>query len=136
MSTQSAKDFIEHANGNEAVRKTARERYGDIAGVGKENGYDFTKDEFDQAIRERKATHGDASTEGVCQCGGPTTCQGGGESEACQCGPDYKGDSTTCQCGPDYKGESTTCQCGPDYKDESTTCQCGGDGGKDPKSGD
>ena len=54
MSAQSAHDFIERANTDDAVRAAARERTGKIEEIGRQYGYDFTRAEFDQAMRERK----------------------------------------------------------------------------------
>jgi hypothetical protein len=98
MSTQGAKDFIERANQDAAVRKTARERYSEIASVGQEHGFEFTKDEFDQAMRERKGTAGEpAGGDQVCQCGHDTCVndaaagvadEDGGGDQVCQCGHD------------------------------------------------
>lgn len=54
MSTQAVHDFIDRAGKDAAVRKSIRERKKDIVGVGKQHGYDFTKDEFDKVFKERK----------------------------------------------------------------------------------
>lgn len=127
MSTQGAQEFIEQANQNPVIRKAARERYADIAGVGSDHGFDFTRDEFDQVMRERKASGGQGS-------GGSTTCQcgtGAEEGVTCQCGTDTGGSSTTCQCGgeqseedPETPTSDTVCQCGSG-DGGGTTCQCG-----------
>jgi len=129
MSVQSAKDFIVRANQDESVRKTARERFTEIVVVGRECGFDFTLEEFGQAMRERKAGQGDAGGDATtcqclyetgschsntCQCGDATTCQCG-DATTCQCG-----DATTCQCG-----DATTCQCGDTGGICNNTCQCG-----------
>ena len=131
MSIQSAKDFIVRANQDEAVRKTARERYTEIVVVGRECGFEFTLEEFSQAMRERKAKGdaggGDSTTcqclyetgschSQTCQCADATVCQCA-DATVCQCV-----DATTCQCV-----DSTTCQCADSQTcqcADSTTCQC------------
>jgi hypothetical protein len=133
MSTQGAQEFIEQANQNAAIRQAARERYADIAGVGSEHGFDFTRDEFDQAMRERKAIQdgGQGSGGGACQCGG----HGGGDPVTCQCGTGSDSGGTTCQCGGEQEIDSNTntCQCGNDPKEEEPeedpSALCGGSGG-------
>jgi Nif11 domain len=92
MPLQSAKDFIDKCSKDEAVRKTARERFQDIDKVGKEHGHDFTKDEFAHAIRERRMAGSD-KTGPFCQCQQT--------EELCVCSNDF------CQCpGHEF------CQCG------------------------
>ena len=54
MSVQAARDFIDRAYKDESVRNAGRDRYSEITTVGKEHGFDFTRDEFTQAIKERK----------------------------------------------------------------------------------
>ena len=77
MSTQAAQDFIDRANHDEAIRRLALERLDEIVDVGREHGYDFARDEFDEAMRERKAAQGpsggrdddaDDDDAGRCQC--------------------------------------------------------------------
>lgn len=128
MSTQGAQEFITQANQNPVIRKAARERYADIAGVGSDHGFDFTRDEFDQAMRERKAMGGGEEGDG-----GSSTCQCGTGSESgttCQCGTGTE-NGTTCQCGGEQSEEETetptsdtVCQCGGS-DGGGTTCQCG-----------
>lgn len=138
MSIQAANDFIARANQDAAIRKIARERLGDIANVGYECGFDFTTDEFGQAMRERKATaqdQGGACRDQTCQCEGGSDDEGACRDQTCQCegGSEEEEGSCrnqTCQCIVDGKEEdSTTCQCldGGSGSD-STTCQCITDG--------
>jgi hypothetical protein len=133
MSLQDAQDFINQANQDAVIRKLASERFGEIETVGREYGFDFARDEFDQAMRERKATQGpqgprvaNADSEGgptgqACQCGGDAD-YSGPTGQACQCGADdlTGGPSgTACQCGGGYEeGESDTACTG-------SACQCG-----------
>jgi hypothetical protein len=129
MSTQGAQEFIEQANQNAAMRQAARERYADIAGVGSEHGFDFTRDEFDQAMRERKATQdGGPSGGATCQCGG----HGGGGSDSGTAGEggdeqEIESNTNTCQCGNQPKeeepDEDTAALCGSGGG--GNTCQCG-----------
>ena len=88
MSLQAAQRFIDLANQDHAIRRLALERFSDIVTVGREHGYDFARDEFDQAMRERKAIHrpgpsgGRSDTEPTasnCQCPSGTT------ASNCQC---------------------------------------------------
>ena len=105
MSTEAAQDFIDRANQDAAIRKLAREHLGDIVNVGREHGYDFAWDEFDQAMRERKATQGQGG-------GGPTG--GGPTGGQCSMGEpggrrgrqdeDDSGDMGCCQCGSGGSG--------------------------------
>jgi hypothetical protein len=108
MSLQAAQDFIDRANQDQVIRKLARDRFGEIEAVGREHGYDFERDELDQAMRERRATQHPlmAGPEG-----GPS---GGRDSDF----EDPTG--TNCQCGPtggvssDFEDPTgTNCQCGP-----------------------
>jgi hypothetical protein len=55
MSVEAAQEFIDRANQDAVIRKLARQNFGDIVNVGREHGYDFELDEFDLAMRERKA---------------------------------------------------------------------------------
>lgn len=69
MSLQAANDFIDHANRDEAIRNEARANFKDVVNIGRKHGYDFTGDELNQALRERKGSSqqgADASTQ--CQC--------------------------------------------------------------------
>jgi hypothetical protein len=54
MALQAAKDFIDHANRDEAIRKEARTNLKDVGSVGRRHGYDFTQQEMAHAMRERK----------------------------------------------------------------------------------
>jgi len=129
MSIQSATDFVNRANQDEAIRAAARARFSEIENVGRDHGFDFSQDEFRQAMQQRKAATGDTDDQKtqVCQCGGPDPkCQAGEGDTVCQCIPDKGGESdAVCQCGPESctsggGSDSTTCQCG-----ETSTCQCG-----------
>jgi hypothetical protein len=135
MSIQAANDFIARANQDASVRKIARERLGDIANVGYECGFDFTADEFGQAMRERKATAQDESgacRDQTCQCEGGGENEGACRDQTCQCegGGENEGAcrDQTCQCEGGSNDDSTTCQCVEGGGSDSTTCQCVIDG--------
>jgi hypothetical protein len=124
MTIQAANDFIGRTDQDHVIRKLARERFGDIVNVGSEHGYDFSRDEFDCAMRERKATGDKPGDEPGDSCVSTCQCEqseepGGRCVQTCQC---VEGDEpNTCQCVKD--GEpSQTCQCVPD--EPSQTCQC------------
>jgi hypothetical protein len=147
MSVQAAKDFITHANHDDAIRSIARERFTEIESVGSEHGFDFTRDDFAQAMRERRGTGADVRLDQItnCQCGrnpddpdqGPGNCQcgdgGGGGKDPnptnCQCGhhSDEPGKDPNCQCGDTGDGPGpTNCQCGDTGGGPGpTNCQCG-----------
>jgi hypothetical protein len=134
MSIESAQEFIDRANQDQVIRKLARERFGEIVNVGREHGYDFELDEFDLAMRERKAqgggpggsqcSAGEKDGVGVCQCPSGST------------GPAGRRDETVCQCGPSGSTgaaeirDETVCQCGPSGStgtadsEDAGVCQC------------
>lgn len=88
MSLQSAQEFIHQANQDQVIRKLARERFGDIVNVGREHGYDFELDEFEQAMRERRvlqAAYGEGPDGEAVEDGGEAACTG----SSCQCGSTY-----------------------------------------------
>jgi hypothetical protein len=129
MSTRAAQEFINRANQDAVIRKLALERFTDIVSVGRELGYDFELDEFDEAMRERKAM----------QAQGPKGGPSGSRDDSgatCQCTPTGRRDdsSGTCQCTPtgrrqDRDDSGGTCQCTPtgrrqDRDDSGGTCQC------------
>jgi hypothetical protein len=112
----------------------ARDRFAEIENVGRENGFDFTRDEFEHAMRQRKAS---GTGVGVVKAADTISCQCPGDKDNET--DDASGCVTSCQC-PDDKDNETddasgcviSCQC-PDDKDKETddaaacvtpTCQC------------
>jgi hypothetical protein len=122
MTIQAAKDFIGRTDQDQVIRKLARERFGDIVNVGVEHGFDFSRDEFDCAMRERKATGGNpGEDEPGDSCVNTCQCTEGDEPsgrcvQTCQC---TEGEPNTCQCAD---AEPNTCQCAD--AEPSQTCQC------------
>ena len=118
MSIESAQEFINRANQDAVIRKLARERFGDIENVGREHGYDFARDEFDEAMRERRAMQ-------AAQGQGPSGGGGRGKGDV--------DDSGSCQCTPaggwrDDVNAEGSCQCTPAGRvrsdEEGGSCQC------------
>ena len=52
MSLQAAKEFIEKARHSEAIQKELNERTKSPVEIGRAHGFDFTQEEFNQAMRE------------------------------------------------------------------------------------
>jgi hypothetical protein len=142
MSVQAAKDFITHANHDDAIRSIARERFLEIESVGSEHGFDFTRDDFAQAMRERRGTGADVRLDQIhnCQCGhhpddpdqGPGNCQCGDtrpddpdKPTSCQCGPIPPVPDPNCQCGQTEDPPHPNCQCGQTEDPPKSNCQCG-----------
>jgi len=126
MSVESAQEFIDRANQDAVIRKLARQRFGDIVNVGREHGFDFELDEFDLAMRERKAQSdmpsgsrcslGDDHGDEVCQC---TPGSGSSGPSVCQCTPGTGG-ASVCQCTPGQGGMHKH----PHDRDSAAVCQC------------
>lgn len=55
MSKEHAKNFIQKAKTDPAIQKELHERGRHPVDVGREHGYHFSKEEFDEAMRERDA---------------------------------------------------------------------------------
>lgn len=127
MSLQAAKDFITHANQDEAMRSIARERFLEIESVGSEHGFEFTREDFAQAMRERRGSGAVLHADQIhnCQCGRDKDDDDDKDTNNCQCGDD-KGPSN-CQCG-DTEDDvpPSNCQCPPDADDDvpPSNCQC------------
>lgn len=133
MSTEAARDFISRADQDQAMRQMARDRFAEIENVGTEHGFDFTRDEFAAAMRERKATGagpggGGSATVRLsdtviqCQC---EKAEPDADSVQCQC---EKLDSNTVQCqcvAPDADTANVQCQClAPNADTGTVQCQC------------
>lgn len=56
MSAEAAREFITRADYDPRITQRARDRFEDVETVGREHGYDFTRDEIDHAMRHRKAS--------------------------------------------------------------------------------
>ena len=127
MSKEAARDFIQRADHDSVIRQLARDRFSDIVDVGREFGYEFAWDEFDQVMRQRSAA-------GQGQGPGRDDHHDGGGHED----PGYTSDS--CLCEDVDNGQSDTsesCLCPDDDQrdDDGDDGGSGGGGGGDDDGG-
>lgn len=53
MAIQDARDFVDKAAGDEALRQEMRDRWDNVEDVGREHGHIFDRNEFKQAMHEK-----------------------------------------------------------------------------------
>ena len=62
MSLQAARDFVDKAKKTAAIRKELHEGSRAAADIGRDHGFDFTHEEFGEALRERNIDAADGAS--------------------------------------------------------------------------